>query len=1834
MIPLGRVSRLLCSLLCAFAFGSSDATFASNARAATASLPLTFEANRGQASSATSYLLRSGSTIAEFQKGGVLLTQHRGDGTPTQLQMRFVGTLSTSALIGQGEVEGHSNYLIGNDATHWIRGVPNYSAVHYRLLYPGIDLVFYGNQGSLEHDFQVRPGADPSQIAFQFGGAERVSLDVNSALDINCSGDSVLFSRPVAYQLINGARREVQAKFVLKRNDTVGFKVGEYDHREELIIDPVLTFSTYISPYASTANYIATDTLGNNYIAGFASGAFAATPGAFAGCTGCTTNTGVTFISKLSPDGSKLIYSTTVIGQPTGIGVDKNGNAIVSGWTSAFNFPTKNGQPIAQSINGTFGFLISLSADGSSLNYGTLIGSAPSAPLPAPYTIAKAIAVDASGNAYVTGETGAGFNITSGALNLAATTGSTPQSFDVFLAKFDPTGFLVYSAVLGTADPQNGGGGPIGASAIAVDVSGNAFVSGQAGVLWPTTSGAYLGQIAGTDPYAAPFVTKVAFDGRSVIYSTFLDYAYEVSGLATLSNGNTFVAGNGTGSNYPTTQNAYQQNLAPGNAFLTELNSTGSGLVYSTTFGDASYSTHGLALDRDGNIWLAGQTSNAQFPMVNPIQSVYPLPNGFLSEPASTLSEFDPSGQTLKFSTFLGGPANGYASSVVVDSTRVVHVSGAVQYGLATTSGVYDGSVPAPTQGYSGATYAYVEGIDSTVASGALCFGLAGSTGVSFGYVPVQTAASQTVQVTNCGQSSLSFTSVSTSNAAFSVLSGSNTCSGTLQVGAQCSVDVQFEPSAVLDYSGLVNFSRDASPIPASVFLSGSGGIPVASFGPPGGAYSSLQFSSQLIGQKSPTIGVPLYNNGTVPLTISSIQVTSGFVLTGPACPSTLQPRLSCFVEIQFAPTTAGSIGGTLSVSSNDPVNPVITLSLKGTGFATYPVPAITALMNPSYPINSGTTPISMSISGLNFFPASVVSIDGVPQQTTYISDSFITVGFDPSILTTVGQVPVTVSNPTPGGGTSAAYPLIEYRSIAITASALASDPVGGLLYASIPSSAVHNPNTVIPINPATGAMMTPIPVSTDPRKLAISDDGSEMYVSSSAGVLQRINLKTLAIEKTFNLPIDSEFGQTYAQEMHVVPGSPKSIVVALSAHVSPSEDGAALYNDAGLVNWLPGEAFGPNMLHMDSFAFTSPSLIYGLPQDSAFFSQVQVASSGLSYTGANSGQFNQTTGSQLRSDGTLLYTNSGQVWDPATQMLLGTYLESNGSQIFYSASVLPAKAEGHTYFLDSGGGYNGYFGLSIDVYNQSNYGLIGAVPFVGVDSADASDLVRWGTNGFAFHTTDLTGFNSTQDQLIIVTSDLVASSNAAPVPILASVSPASVTAGGVAYTMQVSGSGFTANSTVLINGNPRTTSYVSSALLSAQVLAADIASAGQLNVQVTTPAPGGGTSNSVSVTVKAPQPVTPTITVTPSASTITKTEPLSVSISVSGGAGKPTPAGSIVLSGPGFTSPTISLSNGQASVVIPGGSLSIGTDTLTVSYKPDSSSSTTYNSAVGTATVTITAPGSMASSVTAVPSSSIITNQQTDAVSIKVSGPSGQATPTGTVSLVSGTYSAQQALSSGAATITIPAGQLSIGSNALTASYFGDGVYAGSSATATITVDQVVISVPPPASVTPGSNVTAAVTLNAGSGYSGTMNMSCTLSGSPSGAQSLPICSLAPSTVSIAAGGSGSTVLTVKTTAPSTTASHELTDLFRLGGGATLACLILIGIPRRHRTIVMLSLLFLALSSGLIGCGGGSSGKAGGTTGPGVPATTVGTYQFSIVGTDSTNSSITASTTVNVIVQ
>ena len=374
--------------------------------------------------------------------------------------------------------------------------------------------------------------------------------------------------------------------------------------------------------------------------------------------------------------------------------------------------------------------------------------------------------------------------------------------------------------------------------------------------------------------------------------------------------------------------------------------------------------------------------------------------------------------------------------------------------------------------------------------------------------------------------------------------------------------------------------------------------------------------------------------------------------------------------------------------------------------------------------------------------------------------------------------------------------------------------------------------------------------------------------------------------------------------------------------------------------------------------------------------------------------------------------------------------------------------------------------------------------------------------------------------------------------------------------------------------------------------------------------------------------PATPTATVTASATSIVQGLPVVVTATVASGG--LTPTGTITFYDGSALLTTATL-NSAGSASYSTTTLALGTNSITASYGGDANNLQVNSAAV---VVTVTAPGSTASTVTVSPASTSVVAWQTLAVPVTVSGAAGGATPSGMVNLATGTYSAWQPLSGGTVTFTLPAGTLSSGANTLTASYPGDGVYAAGKATSTVTVSQVLLAVPAPTPVAAGGSATATVNVSSGSTYSGTLNLTCTLTTSPAGAQSLPTCSMSPTSVAITSGGTGTSVLTVKTTSATTAALdnafHE--NWWRIGAGdAVFALLVGCGIGwRRRRWTLMVALFSIFVVAAVIGCSGG--GRKSGP--PWSAGTTAGNYVFTVTGTDSSSSAIAATATVTVVVR
>jgi hypothetical protein len=530
------------------------------------------------------------------------------------LRMKLRNANLAARVTGQDELAGTSNYFIGNDPAKWRTKVPTYAKVKYEGIYSGIDLVYYGNQRQLEYDFIVAPGADPRRIAFDVRGAKRIRQDAHGDLVFKVGEDEVRWHKPAVYQEKEGTRQLVAAHYAITDKNRVGFKVAEYDTSRPLYIDPLI-YSTYLGGGQSDWGYgIAVDSAGSAYVTGFTNSGTFPTVSPLQ-----PTNAGLTdaFVAKLNPKGSALVYSTYLGGSGndwgSGIAVDSAGNAYLTGTTASSNFPTVN--PLQTTGSG---FLSKINATGSALVYSTYISGG-----------GFGIAVDSAGNAYITGS---GFlskinaigsalvystYISGGGSGVAVDSAGNAYVADGALLKVNASGALLYSFTLA-------GGTTVG---IAVDSAGNAYTTGYTySTSFPTTAGAFQTVCNGGSGCSADgdaFVSKLNAAGSALIYSTYLGGKGHDSGaaIAVDSAGNAYVTGLTWAYDFPTKDPLQSANAGVPDAFVTKLNASGSALVYSTYFGgNHGDAGSGIALDSAANVYITGETESTNFPVKFPLQ--------------------------------------------------------------------------------------------------------------------------------------------------------------------------------------------------------------------------------------------------------------------------------------------------------------------------------------------------------------------------------------------------------------------------------------------------------------------------------------------------------------------------------------------------------------------------------------------------------------------------------------------------------------------------------------------------------------------------------------------------------------------------------------------------------------------------------------------------------------------------------------------------------------------------------------------------------------------------------------------------------------------------------------------------------------------------------------------------------------------------------------------------------------------------------------------------------------------------------------------------------------
>jgi len=669
-------------------------------------LPLRFEKNVGQADRQVRFLSRqNGYTLFLTSSEAVLgilpgkkeLPPRANTDPPAQLmRMKLIGAHRAARAAGENELPGTSNYLIGNDPTKWHVNVPSYESVRYKDIYPGIDMVYYGHDGQLEYDFVVAPGADAGSITVAFDTAslgKHLDEYHRAVPRVQEGGDLLLqahdadirFHKPVIYQPASATTPEsrVDGCFRITNSKAVRFELGAYDHSRELVIDPAVGFSTFIGGSQNDYGYgIAVDATGNVYIGGqtFSPDFPISSDAHQSGCGGGDCALGDGFITKLNSTGSDVIYSTYFGGRNrdlvNGLAVDAANNIYVTGQTYSPDFPTTKGafQTLCGGRNCRTGegFVAEIDASGASLIYSSFIGGSA-------YDQGNAIALDTVGNAYIVGTTcSSDFPVTSGAFQTAygGDSGGCNQAVpagDAFVAEVNAGGSSVnYATYVG------GSYGDVG-YAIALDQEQNAYITGYTdSTNFPTSPNAFQTQLGSGAP-AAAYITKLDPAGAVAVYSTYLGgtgngIPCDACGTAIAldSQDNAYVVGLTLEKDFPTTAGSIQPAKAAGgghDAFVAEMNQTGSALVYSTFLGGtADDGATSIELSAVGTVYVRGNTFSFNFPVTaNAYQKSY------AGDTDAFVTVFIPTvGSKLQYSSYLGGSGREWG-----EATAMLALSGA-----------------------------------------------------------------------------------------------------------------------------------------------------------------------------------------------------------------------------------------------------------------------------------------------------------------------------------------------------------------------------------------------------------------------------------------------------------------------------------------------------------------------------------------------------------------------------------------------------------------------------------------------------------------------------------------------------------------------------------------------------------------------------------------------------------------------------------------------------------------------------------------------------------------------------------------------------------------------------------------------------------------------------------------------------------------------------------------------------------------------------------------------------------------------------------------------------
>jgi hypothetical protein len=939
--------------------GMSRADAATQGRILTAygKLPLSFEANQGQVDRQVKFLARGhGYTLFLTDDAAVMTLEAAAENSapnedPGVLRMKLVGGNPSAKVSGIDEQQGKSHYLTGNEPNKWRTNVANYAKVRYKDAYPGVDLVYYGNQQQLEYDFVVAPHTDPRAIVLDLEVDRHTNLNpsghktsgihrrtplriaANGDLLVSIDGREVRFSKPAIYQgaeIFDGERENdrpseiadahsIDGRWVVKGETRVGFEVGPYDSTKPLIIDPALYYSTYLGGSLFTAIYgVAVDSSGNAYVTGgVTSTDFPITAGTLQSNYGGNHDA---FVTKVNSKGTNLVYSTYLggsgIDHGSSIAVDASGSAYVAGTTSSKNFPVTSGafQTVCHGCGGTSpdSFMSKLNPAGSALVYSTYLGGSG-------YEHIAAMTIDGSGDAYVTGfSCSTDYPTTPGAFQATYKGVCTPFGGNAVVTELNATGSaLVYSTYLG-------GTATDAANAVVVDSSGNTYVAGYTtSTDFPTTSGAFQTQNAGKNDV---FVAKLNTTATTLLYGTYIggssdDQAW---GLKVDSQGNAYVVGQTLSTNFPTTAGAFQPSCnscaattPQTDGFVTKLDPTGSSQVYSTYLGGSGEDvTFAISLGATGDAYVAGETGSKDFKTT---PGAFQPNNGGGTN--AFVTRLNAAGTSEVYSTYLGNGASTILGISVNTTSGSFVVAGRT---YSTSFPIVPGSFQTAcntcnnkNKDADGFVVKFVVG--DQIWPLTLNFGdqVVGINSRVFNTV-LSNSTSNVLNVANIllsGPNSADFTKTK------------DTCGSPMPFGASCTISVEFNPSALGAESATLTVTDDANNSPQQVVLQGTGTY--VQLTPP-----SIAFPKQTVGTRSLSKQIALTNKGNITVNISGIVLTGanpGDFSQNNTCGSTVAPGANCFINVTFAPTVKGARTASVSVTDDGGGSPQ-QVPLTGTG--------------------------------------------------------------------------------------------------------------------------------------------------------------------------------------------------------------------------------------------------------------------------------------------------------------------------------------------------------------------------------------------------------------------------------------------------------------------------------------------------------------------------------------------------------------------------------------------------------------------------------------------------------------------------------------------------------------------------------------------------------------------------------------------------------------------------------------------------------------------------------------------------------------------------------------